>query len=633
MYKNSLNYGLKNTLEALGTDNKPKFAIEKPADEKHGDYATNLAMVLASRLKKSPLSIAKEISTKFPKLPFIERVEIEHPGFINFYLKKEALVKNLNKIIELANKYGSSDIGKEKKIVLEHTNVNPNKALHIGHLRSACLGSACEKILEFLGYNVEVEYYVDDTGVQVAVSALGISELGIEQKPDEKFDHYAGRAYVEAMRQLEKNKRLEKKKDEIINTLDKQESDRLVFLKELVNNVIRTNLETVWSFGIDYNVLIWESDIILGKFWEKALEILKGNPNFYLAKSGKNKGCWVMKDILNPRSLCQGAEQSLPETSQEKVIVKSNGVVTYTGKDIAYHFWKFNLLENGFKYKKWQAGAQKKPLYSTDRNGKTSEQFGHADSVVNFIDMRQTFPQEIIKRSLETLGYKKEAENFKHVAYGIVSLSPKTAKELGVEIKQGKDQYAMSGRAGIAVLADDLLTLAEKKLKQRHPDAPEPKKIAAAAIKYLMLAYNAYSDIVFSYDKALDFYGNSGPYLEYAYARCRSVLKKAGKRKPPKCSEDFDSLDLSKEEMSLLRWIVHFPETVLESGKQYAPNLLCNFLFELASRFNTFYNKRPILHSKKGPVSIQFRLLLTAATAQTLKNGLRLLGIERLEKM
>jgi len=617
MYKSQIKSELNGIIEKIGVQ-EAKFTVEKPGDERFGDYATNAAMTLAKKLKKAPLEIAKDIAVKFPKLDFIGRIEIEQPGFINFHLKKETLVENLDKITRLSDQYGSSDYGKGTKIILEHTNVNPNKALHVGHLRSACLGSACEKILEFLGYDVEVEYYVDDTGVQVAVSALGVKELGLEVRSDEKYDHYAGRAYVEAMKKLENSKKLTAQKDKIIDNLDKQEGGYLAFLKEFVEKVIRANLETVRTFDIDYDVLIWESEILKSEFWEKTFEILKLSSNFYQSKTGKNKGCWVLKNV----------------SEKEKVIVKSNGVVTYTGKDIAYHLWKFNLLGKDFKYKKWPSAVQKKPLWTTDQNGRAGQKFGHADRVINFIDARQSFPQQVVKSSLEVLGYDKAAHNLKHVGYGIVSLAPKTAKELGVAVEEGKGQYAMSGRAGIAVLADDLLDMVKKKLKQKHNEAPQPEKIAVAAIKYLMLVYNPYSDIVFSNDKALDIYGNSGPYLQYAYARCQSVLKKASRAK--KCtqySEGLKELHLSEEETSVLRWIIHFPEVVMESGKQHAPNLLCNFLFELAGRFNTFYHKRPIVRSKKGPESIKFRLLLTAATAQVLKNGLGLLGIERLERM
>lgn len=361
--------------------------------------------------------------------------------------------------------------------------------------------------------------------------------------------------------------------------------------------------------------MVWESEIIKNKFWDKAFEILKKSPDFYLAEEGKNKGCWVMKGVAD----------------NEKVIVKSNGVVTYTGKDIAYHLWKFNLLEKDFKYRKWDTNSQKKPLYTTAEDGKASNQFGRANKVVNFIDIRQSFPQETVKKSLEALGYTQQAKDFKHIGYGIVSLSPKTARALGVELEEGKNQYAMSGRAGIVVLADDLVDLVKKKLKQKHPDAPNPDKIAVSAIKYLMLQQNTYNDIIFSYEKALDLYGNSGPYLQYAYARARSVLRKA--KKSSKFDKKFYELSLSKEEKNLLRFLAFYDEVLQESAKQYAPNLMCNYLYELASRFNTFYNKRSILKSRKGPLSTQFRLYLTNACAQILGNGLDLIGIEKMEKM
>jgi len=625
MYKNLLKAELEKIIEKLGAE-KVRFNVEKPAEEKYGDYATNLAMVLTKTLKKPPLEIAKDVLGKLKSLDFIERIELEPPGFINFYLKKDNFLANLGKILAEGEKYGSKTADRKTKIVLEHTAVNPNKALHVGHLRSACLGSACEKILEFLGSDVEVEYYVDDTGVQVAVSVLGALELDIEPSPREKFDHFAGRAYVEAMSHLEKNKKLEKRRDQLIGVLDRQEGPELKFIREFVENVIEANLATTQKFNIDYDVLICESDILLNHFWTQAFEILKQNPNFYLAEKGKNKGCWVMKGLADPATEA-GA-------GNEKVIVKSNGVVTYTGKDIAYHLWKFNLLGADFKYKKWPTKTQSKPLYSTSQQGKKSGQFGRADSVVNFIDLRQAFPQQIVKKSLEALGYAKEAGRLKHVGYGVVSLAPKTARELGMELKEGKQQYAMSGRSGLVVLADDLLDLIVTKLKQKHRGVPQPEKIAAAAIKYLLLSHNPLSDIVFSYDRALDIYGNSGPYLQYTYARGRSVLRKAATlKKKAEFSKDFTELNLSTEESGLLQWLVYFSETVQEAGKQLAPNLLCNYLYELSSRFNTFYNKRPILKSKKGPQSVQFRLALTAAAIQLLGNGLDLLGIEKLEKM
>lgn len=635
MYKNLIKSALEKVLNDLDVK-QVNFTVERPAEEKFGDYATNVAMILAGRLKKSspgaalakagPLEIAKDIIPRLSKISFVERIGIEPPGFINFYLKKESLLFNLKKINEKARECCAVNVGKGKKIVLEHTDLNPNKALHVGHLRSACLGSACENILKFLGYRAETQYYVDDTGVQVATSALGILDLDVDQMAGEKYDHYAGRAYVVAMKALEKNKQLEKKRNEIIKALDRQEGPSLDFIKKFIDLVVVANLTTTERFGINYDLLIWESDIIKSKFWEKTFALLKKCPGFYQPKSGKNKGCWVLKNVVN--------SNAQTDEFREKVIVKANGVVTYTGKDIAYHLWKFNLLGVDFKYAKWPKNKQNKSYWSTSRDGKSNDSFGKAAKVVNFIDSRQSFPQEIVKNSLKLLGFEKESAAMQHAGYGVVSLAPKTAQDLGASVAQDKNQYAMSGRAGLVVLADDLLELVKSKLKQKHPDAPDLEQVAIAAIKYLMLTHNTYSNIVFSYDRALDFYGNSGPYLQYSYARCSSVLKKAvTMKRKVQFSQDFAKLEFSQEEQAVLRWLLYFPETIIESGKQLAPNLLCNYLYELSGRFNVFYNKRPILRSKKGPAVIQFRLFLTAATAQVLTNGLGLLGIKPLEKM
>ncbi len=620
MFKSSIKEELKKIITELNAPEDVKFNIEKPVAEKFGDFSTNLAMVLAKELKMPPVEIAKIISTKFPILPFLERIEIEHPGFINFYLKKEALLLCLDKILTEGNSFGSSNIGAGEKIVLEHTNVNPNKALHVGHLRSTCLGSSCEKILEFLGYDVEVHYYVDDTGVQVAVTGLGLKELDVKEKKDEKFDHFAGRVYTQTMKLIAENKDLEKKQKEIIKILDKQqEGATLDFMKKFAKRILECNLETTYSFDVQYDLLVWESDIIKAGFFDKAFEIMKQNPNFYFSKKGKNKGCFVMKD----------------QEEKEKVILKSTGEATYTGKDIAYHFWKFNLLGEDFKYKKWEGKSQqKKSLWTTSSDGKKSENFGKAQKVVNFIDVRQSFPQEMVNYALQTLGFTKEAQNMQHVGYGIVSLSPRTARVLGKETSLDKQQYAMSGRDGLFVLADDLLEMVQKQVWKKHSKSPAIEAISKSAIKYSMLNYNPYSDVVFSYDKALDIQGNSGPYLQYVFARCKSILKKAEKEgKKVYYSDKYAQIHLSDEEKSVLRYLYLFPQVIRRSGKNYSPSLLCNYLFKLGSRFNTFYAKHHVLEKGQDKLLTDFRILLVASTAQVLENGLKLLGIEPVEKM
>lgn len=589
------------------------FDIEKPANRSFGDFATNAAMKLAKEMKKPPLEIADQIAKKLGKDDLIEKVEIKAPGFINFFIKKDYYIKELDQIISKNERYGESNIGDGKKVVLEHTNVNPNKALHVGHLRNSCLGNSCEKILEFSGYDVEAQYYVDDTGVQVAVTLLGLKKLDLKKKENEKFDHFAQRVYVAAQSAIEKDKTLEKEQKEIISSLDKQEGTDAVEAKDLATKVICANLETMHNLNIDYDLLVWESDILNEGFWQKAFNILKRNSKFIKAEKGKNAGCWVIQNVMG----------------DDKVIVKSNGVATYTGKDIAYHLWKFNLLNKDFNYNLWPNNLQKKKLYTTSTNGQESLKFGRADIVTNFIDVRQTFAQEAVKESFKILGYEKEASSLFHIGYGIVFLSPKTAKALGVDVTDKKSRYPMSGRLGIGILADDLSSLLKENIKKDHSSSPSLDEIALGAIKYHMLKYNTYSDIVFDYEQALSLYGNTGPYLQYSYARCQSILKKAGKKYNNMTKYD----NINEEETQILQTLIQFPEVVKEAAQNYSPNIICNYLHELAKSFNTFYSKHTVL-SEKNPEEVKnFRLLLTAATAIVLKNGLNLLGIPAPEKM
>jgi len=591
-----------------------KIHLEQPEFEKFGDYSTSIAMMLAKSQKKNPLVVAEEIVKNLPALEEVEKIEIVKPGFINFHLKKEFLLKELETTLKEKENFGASKLGKGKKVVLEHTNVNPNKALHVGHLRNACLGSSVEKILETIGYDVEVQNYIDDTGVQVATTVLGLRELDIKQEPNEKFDHYALRVYVATEKALETNPELKKKQEEIIHALDKRNGEIAVFTKELSTKILYENLKTTHDFNIDYDLLPWESDILERGFWKEAFEVLKKTEAFEKFESGEKAGCWVVKNVLG----------------DDKVIVKSNGVVTYAGKDIAYHLWKFNVLGKDFLYKEWENPIQEKPLWTTCPDGKPNKNFGQADVVVNFIDVRQTFPQQAVREGLKMLGFEKQAENLHHIGYGIVSLSPDSAKELGLDTTDNKNQYAMSGRKGITILADDLLEKITEKIKIEHPDSPAIPEIAIGAIKYYMLNYTAPSDLIFDYKKALDIYGNTGPYLQYAYARCANILEKAKSADfvptPEFIEEQRKNLKPNEEEFSILRELRRFPEAVEKAGENFEPRVICEYLFELAQRFNTFYNKHRVLNAETDELK-SFRLILTQAVAQTLKNGLNLLGI------
>lgn len=584
--------------------------LERPLDEKNGDYSTNVAMVMAKKIGRNPREIAEEIISQTHFSDIFERVEVAGGGFINFYLSKKALADNISEIIEKKSDYGKTQTNSDKKVVLEHTNVNPNKALHVGHLRNACLGSAIERILESSGYDVEVQNYIDDTGVQVAGTALGLRELSPTQMEGEKFDHFASRVYVQAMEKIEQDPDFKGKQAEIIHALDKHEGEIAVYVKDLAKKILIENLKSMHEFEIDYDLLVWESDIIGFDFWLAAFELLKKSDKFYKAEDGKNAGCYVIDDVMG----------------DQKVIVKSNSVVTYTGKDIAYHLWKYNLLGKDFLYKKFEKTAQQKDLFTTDPDGEQSDKFGRADMVVNIVDVRQNFPQQAVKESLKALGYHDQSAKMNHVGYGVVNLSAKTAESLGVDTSSAQSSYAMSGRKGIGVLADSLLEEAIKLVKKNHPQTESAKQVALGAIKYYMLNYNPYSDIVFDFETALNIYGNSGPYIQYAHARCASLIQKASDRK-----EGEPTVDFNEAELSLAKHLERYCDVITASGENFSPNLLCNYLFELAKKFNAFYATCQIINESDEVFSS--RMKLVRATKQILANGLGLLSISAPDKM
>lgn len=587
-----------------------KIDIERPLDEKNGDYSTNVAMAISKKLKRNPREIAEEITAKTYFGDVFERVEVAGAGFINFYLSKKALADNLSEIIDKKSGYGKTKTNSGKKVVLEHTNVNPNKALHVGHLRNACLGSAIEKILEASGYDVEVQNYIDDTGVQVAATALGLRELNPTQKEGEKYDHFASRVYVEAMEKMEQDPAFKDKQAEIIHALDKHEGEIAIYVKDLAKKILIENLKSMHEFEIDYDLLVWESDIIGFDFWLSAFELLKKSDKFYKAEEGKNAGCYVIDGVMG----------------EQKVIVKSNSVVTYTGKDIAYHLWKYNLLGKDFLYKKFDETQQSKELFTTDPQGQKEDRFGRADMVVNIVDVRQSFPQQAVKESLKVLGYQDQSERMNHVGYGVVNLSSKTAENLGVDISGEQSSYAMSGRKGIGVLADDLLEEAIKLVKKNHPQTEAAKEVALGAIKYYMLNYNPYSDITFDFETALNIYGNSGPYIQYAHARCTSLVNKAAGRMEGESTQEYN-----EPELSLAKQLEQYSDVVLSSADNFSPNLLCNYLFELAKKFNAFYATCPIISEPDNVFSS--RMKLVKSTKQILSNGLELLSIPSPDKM
>ena len=589
--------------------------VEQPAHIEHGDYSTNIAMQLAKTLRKPPIQIANMIRDRlagdgsFDRL--VRKIEVASPGFINLFIDwKQWAYTNF--------KLPQTDSG---KVIVEHTSINPNKSAHIGHLRNSCIGDTLVRLLKRVGYRVEVHNYIDDLGNQLADTVVGLLHTPVKGNYD-RFGDFCWDVYSKVNREYAVNPRLTDERTRVLHALEEGDSNLAWLGKLVAERIVREHLDEMKQFGIEYDLLVWESDIVREGFWSSAFSLLRQTSLFYLETEGKLKGCWVLKQ---PRD----AEDDPTDSDHlpDKVLVRSNGILTYTAKDIAYHLWKFGLLDKQFKYRPFSEN-----LWTTSSDG-TAHPFGQAEAVINVIDFRQEYPQAMVKQSLEALGYTKQADKLRHVSYGVVSLSPSAAAELGIDTSDGKASYAMSGRQGIGIKISDLLDRMENVIEQKRSDHTglASRDIAAASIRYYLLRFNLQTEVVFDIKQATETTGNTGVYLMYAHARAANVLYKAGQQwsDAPEIPEEFPPLEPS--EYALLRHMAHWPDTLYTAAKELAPNLVCNYAHELATLFNNFYVACPILKAED-PIR-KFRIWLVSRFRQTLGDALEVLGLPAPERM
>ena len=623
----------------------PDVFVEHPDNEMFGDYSTNIALVLAKQLKQSPEEIAKKISYKLDDIGVIYKVgdastkifssvEIAPPGFINFRLSADWLQGVLDDIQTDTNHYGVEKKAVGERIALEHSNVNPNKAAHIGHLRNACIGQFIERIYEFLGHKVDVQYYANDVGVQVATSLMGMHLIkDIKETSYAKFDHFAWDVYAKTESLMSQDPNLAKERNELMVRLENPASTENKEIRALANKILTEQLKTFQKLDIDYDIVVHEADILTLDFWKTAFEALKKNDNVYFATEGISQGCWL---VLVSDKISKRDSEIDRQVEEDKIIVRSNGVPTYTGKDIAYHMWKFGLLGKDFFYEQMDAATQAIDLWVTTAaspHKPADITFSGVARVFDVIGGEQTYAMDVVKKTLKYLGYEKESQNMTHVNYGFVYLSPATAAKLGIATDDGKTRYGMSGRKGWGIKIDDFVDMVDEKLQVEHGAFPALKNVRNGAIKFEMLKYNTFQDLVFDLDAALNIKGFSGPYLQYTHARAHSVMEKAGYIYDPNLYQyDAKSVILDARELSIMRWLQRYPEVVPEAADKFAPNLMCTYLFELAQRFNLFYNDLSILGADT-PQQRNFRLLLTKCVADVMKSGLFLLGISAPERI
>ncbi|AMM54700.1 arginine--tRNA ligase [Pyrococcus kukulkanii] len=617
---------LREVIREMAPDWEGKIEFADTPNPEMGDFGTAVAFQLARILRKPPMIIAEELAKKLKvKLPEGIRDVRAVNGYVNFFIDYAEFARLLvSEILSKARDYGRREVGKGKKVIVEHTSVNPTKPLHMGHARNAILGDTMARILRFLGYEVEVQNYIDDLGVQFAQVYWGYlnlkdkfeeiyGQLREKNFKDDPIDHALGLLYVEVNKLIEENPEVDKEIRKFMRKLEEGDPEG----RRLAEEVVRAQMETTYRLKITYDLLVWESDIVARRLFEIALKLLEKNENFYVPQEGKYKGAFVMDlsrlfpDMKNPYL----------------VLRRSDGTATYTGKDIAYHLWKFGKVDVDLLYKRWDLHT-----YTTAPDGDPMpSRFGNADVVINVIGAEQRHPQLAVKYALQLLGYDDAANNFYHLAYE------------HVESPEGK----FSGRKGtwVGFTVDEVLNEAIKRarelIEEKSPDLSEEEKdeiaqkVGIGAVRYNLIKYSPDKKIVFRWEDVLNFEGESAPYIQYAHARCASILKKAEENG---ITTDWKLLlglanfeKLTERERELLMLLAKFPEVVEQAGRDVKPHLIAWYANELASLFNKFYMDHPVIKAEKG--IREARLLLVMAVKQVLWNALWLMGIDAPERM
>jgi arginyl-tRNA synthetase len=646
----------------FGVTDVPPFSIETPPRRALGDLAVTVAFQLARALKKPPRAIAQELAGALEGVAGISRVTVAPNGYLNIHLARSEFLH-----ARLDGRVAAVKASAEKTIV-EHTAINPNKAAHIGHLRNATLGDTLGRVLHFRGTTVEIQNYIDDTGVQVADVIVGFRELEKRSPADvaqiaetTRFDYYCWDLYSRVTDWYEGDKARLEIRARTLHELEHGGNETAAIGEIIVNRIVSAHLATMARLNVRYDLLTHEGDILRLQFWAHAFDILKKSGAVFLQTEGKLAGCWVMRidegstDEEEPVAEAAAepeVDASDPDAaSREKVIVRSNGVVTYVGKDIANQFWKFGLLGKDFHYRPFTAQSDRSILWSTTSGAgdPSAPPFGHAKRIYNVIDSRQMYLQALLSQALRTLGHAQEAENSIHFSYEMVGLSHATARELGFGAEAdatSKPFVEVSGRKGLGVKVDDLLDLLAEKasaeVAKRNPDAAEDERarlanqIAVAAIRYFMLKFSRGKLIVFDIAEALSFDGETGPYLQYAVVRANNIFQKLKERDGWSEADVRSGLDAAAtDELSddsdhglwaLVLDAARLDDIVEQVVRSLEFSVLAKYAFGLAQRFNAFYHQSSILN-ETDPSRKRWRAAGVAYFRDQLTRTLDLMGI------
>ena len=642
----------------------PNIVLERPPKIEMGEAASPVAFELAKRLKRAPRQIAQEIAAGLRKVEGIARLEVAGAGYLNAYFDRGTFWARTT---EEDSHRVTESTEKKEKIIVEHTSINPNKAAHIGHVRNAVLGDTFARILKFSGNRVQVQNYIDNTGVQVADVVIGFLHMEKRKSADvkalaakPKFDYYCWDLYAKATQFFEEDKeRAAKLRGETLRAIEENKGEEAEVGRVVGDAIVSCHLQTMARLGIAYELLARESEILHLHFWDAAFEMLKKSGAIQFVTTGKMAGCWVMpwKEEVKEAKEVKEVQDSDPagdEHEQDKIIVRSNGTVTYVGKDIAFQLWKFGLLGKDFRYAKWTNSPAGEMVWYTTA-GTTEENAPHfgepAATVYNVIDARQAYPQDVVAEGLRRLGHKEAAQNSIHLSYAFVVLTPRCAAELGYELsaEDAKRPFIdMSGRKGFGVKADDLIdkleaaTLAE--VKQRHGEMSNEEQtrtahaIAVGALRFFLLKFTKNSLIAFDFKDALSFEGETGPYCQYAVVRIRGIRRKgaeAGGKSIALVNATVTEMLSGADGNALWELILHagaLDYAVDAAIGAQEPAFVAKYAFQLAQAFNNFYHKHHIL-SEEDAQKRAFFLALCGLVEAQLVRALELLGIEAPQKM
>lgn len=584
------------------------LSLEKPKGQ-FGDVSSKIAFEIAKREKKSPMAIAQEICAKMKKHEWVEKAVAAGP-YVNVLLSGKCFLELAAEIAQQGAEFGKGQ-AKEGKVLIEFPSVNPNKPWHIGHLRNALLGDSVARMLSFCGEKIERQDYIDDLGLQVAQSVYGFSKF-TEGKGGKKFDHLLGEQYVKVAKMMEDEEE-EAKVRKLLRELEEGKSAQCVQARHMVERCVLAQYETAYKFGIYHDVLVFESDIVHTIFKE-GLALLRTNSAIVQESSGKNAGCLVAK---------MEGEEFEGMKSPDKVLIRSDGTATYTGKDVIFQLWKFGKLNSKFKYAEFAQQPSGEECFKTAEEGKEMG-FGNAQKVINVIGMEQAYPQKVISEIFRLMGFGKEAQNSVHLSYEHVGLA------------EGK----FSGREGtwLGFTADELFEEGKKRAKEKikgEMEEGEKEKIASAvaagAIRFAFVGVSSQKKIVFDWDKALSLEGDSAPYAMYAHARCARILEKA--KEAGESGENANGYEYNKEEKELIKMAIELPSVAQKGADECQPHIVCDYLVGIASAFNKFYNASPVLASGVPANARAARLQIVRAAKTALANGLNAIGIEAVERM